>query len=76
MATDYSHIMAIFGVKIAYSYILRNSYDTISLMHAFMSTKILRYFSHVHPAMFSALLSSHHVDGILGSKPRLSICRI
>lgn len=42
-------------------------------MRAFMSTKILRYFSHVHPAMISALLSSHDVDAILGSKPRLSV---
>lgn len=51
-----------------------NSYDTVSLKHAFMSTKILKYFSHVHPAVSSAILPSHHIYGILGSKSRLSLC--
>lgn len=51
-----------------------NSYDTVSLKHAFMSTKILKYFSHVRPAVSSAILPSHHIYGILGSKSRLSLC--
>lgn len=57
-----------------YSYMLHNSYDTVSLKRAFMSTKILRYFFHVDPAVSSAILPSHHIYGILGSKSRLSIC--
>lgn len=67
MPLDYSHVITLLSINTAHSCVLRNSSDTVSLKHAFMSTETPRYFSHVPPAVFFAILSSRRVYSIWGS---------